>query len=54
MLKEEIESAASALYEGGWISDERDEIQEEYNLSDKWVDAICEKLKEYERIDKND
>lgn len=30
------------------------ERKEEYNLDDEWTDAICEKLKEYERIDKND
>lgn len=35
--EEEVENCASALYDGGWRSDERDE-----------------KLKEYERIDKND
>lgn len=52
--EEEVENCASALYDGGWRSDERDEIQEEYNLDDEWTDAICEKLKEYERIDKND
>lgn len=52
--EEEVENSASALYDGGWRSDERDEIQEEYNLDDEWTDAICEKLKEYERIDKND
>lgn len=52
--EEEVENCASALYDGGWRSDERDEIQKEYNLDDEWTDAICEKLKEYERIDKND
>lgn len=54
MFEEEVENAASALYEGRWISDERNEMQEEYNLSDEWTDAICKKLKEYERIDRND
>lgn len=52
--EEEVENCAAALYDDGWRSDERDEIQKEYNLDDEWTDAICEKLKEYERIDKND
>ena len=54
IYEEAVESCASALYESGWRSDERDEIQEECNLDDQWTDAICEKLKEYEGIDKND
>lgn len=52
--EEEVENCAAALYDGGWRNDERDEIQEEYNLDDEWTDAICKKLEEYERIDKND
>lgn len=49
--EEEVENCTAALYDGGWRSDERDEIQKEYNLDDEWTDAICKKLKEYERID---
>lgn len=51
---DEIENCATALYEEGWRSDDRDELKEEYNLDNEWTDAICKKLKEYERIDKND
>lgn len=51
---DEIENCAAALYGEGWRSDDRDELKEEYNLDNGWTDAICKKLKEYERIDKND
>lgn len=50
-FKEEVETAASALYDGGWRSSEKDEMKEEYNLNDEWAEAICEKLKEYEKED---
>lgn len=46
--EEEVENCAATLYNGGWRSKDRDEIKEEYNMDDKWTDAICEKLKEYE------
>lgn len=44
----DIESSAAALYDGGWRSDDREELIEEYQLSEDEADAICEKLKEYE------
>ena len=47
MIKD-IESSAAALYDGGWRSDDREELIEEYQLSGDEADAICEKLKEYE------
>jgi hypothetical protein len=51
---DEVESCATALYKEGWRSNDKDELKAEYNLNNKWANAICEKLKEYERIDKND
>jgi hypothetical protein len=47
MIKD-IESSAAALYDGGWRSDDREELIAEYQLSEDEADAICEKLKEYE------
>lgn len=47
MIKD-IESSAAALFDGGWRSDDREELIAEYQLSEKEADCICEKLKEYE------
>lgn len=47
-FKEEVETCAAALYDDGWRSKDRDELQKEYNMDDEWTDAISEKLKEYE------
>lgn len=47
---DEIENCTAALYEEGWRSNDRDEMKEEYNLNNEWADAICKKLKEYERM----
>lgn len=44
----DIESSAAALYDGGWRSDDREELIAEYQLSEEEADEICEKLKEYE------
>lgn len=46
---DEVENCAAALYKEGWRSNDRDEMKKEYNLDNGWADAICEKLKEYER-----
>lgn len=51
---DEIESCTAALYKEGWRSNDKDELKAEYNLNNGWANAICEKLKEYERIDRND
>lgn len=45
---DDVESSAAALYDGGWRSDDREELIAEYQLSSDEADAICEKLKEYE------
>jgi hypothetical protein len=47
--EEEVENCAAALYDGGWRSEDREQIKEEYKMDDEWTNAICEKLKEYER-----
>jgi hypothetical protein len=50
-FKEEVETCASALYDGGWRSSDEDEMKKEYDLDDEWAEAICKKLKEYEKED---
>lgn len=47
-FNEEVEASAAALYDGGWRSKDRNELQREYNMDNEWTDAICKKLKEYE------
>lgn len=46
---DEIESCAEALHKEGWRSNDKDELKAEYNLNNGWANAICEKLKKYER-----
>lgn len=51
---DEIENNVAVLYKEGWRSNDKEEMKAEFELNDEWTDAICKKLKEYERIDKND
>lgn len=39
---------ACSLYDGGWRKEDREEIKEEYSLTDREVDIICERLEELE------
>lgn len=41
-------TSAAALYDGGWRAEDRDELIDEYNMSEEEADAICEILAEYE------
>jgi hypothetical protein len=45
---EDIRSSASAMYDGGWRSTDRDDIMSSYDLTEEEADQICEVLKEYE------
>ena len=36
--------SASALYDGGWRSSDREMLRDEYDLSDEQLDLICEIL----------
>lgn len=38
-------TSATALYDGGWRAEDRDELVAEYNLSEEEADAICEDLR---------
>lgn len=46
MLKD-IESAAAALYDGGWRAEDKDQLVDEYELDVEEADAICDRLAEY-------
>ncbi len=49
MLKD-ITSSAAALYDGGWRSDDKEQLIEEYNLTEKEAIALVEQLAEYEQM----
>ena len=48
MIKD-YESSAAALYDGGWRAEDRDQLIEEYELTEDEADKICEILASYEK-----
>lgn len=40
---------ACSLYDGGWRKEDREEMREEYNLTDREVNIICDRLEELEK-----
>ena len=44
----DILSAAASLYDGGWRSEDRDDLIEEYGLTGVEADKLCEALAEYD------
>jgi hypothetical protein len=40
---------AAALYDGGWRSEDKEELMSEYGLSEDEADELCEALKAYEQ-----
>lgn len=49
----DIEMSASALYDGGWRAEDKEQLMAEYGLSDEEATEICEWLKEFEESDKD-
>ena len=47
MLKD-IESSAAALYDGGWRSEDKEQLISEYDLTEEEAEAICERLAAFE------
>lgn len=41
-------SSAAALYDGGWRASDKDELMEEYELTEEEADRLCEILADYE------
>lgn len=48
----ELEYAAASLYDGGWRAADRDDLIEEYGMTESDADRICAKLSEYENDSK--
>ena len=44
----DYESAAAALYDGGWRVEDRDQLKVEYDLSDEDVERIADLLATYD------
>ena len=38
----------ASLYDGGWRSEDKEELKVQYGLTDEEADEICEELKLYE------
>ena len=49
MRKHEIEQAASSLYDGGWRSEDREQLIQEYDLSEREANEICKLLDELDK-----
>ena len=44
-----LQSIAAALYDGGWRSGDKDQIIEEYGLSESDAETVCALLEKYEK-----
>lgn len=44
----DINSSASALHEGGWTSEDKEQLMQEYQLTEEDAEEICEELKKFE------
>ena len=42
-------ASAAALYDGGWRAEDRDQLIEEYELTEEEAGKICEILASYEK-----
>jgi hypothetical protein len=47
MNMNDIENAASALYDGGWRVGDREQLKRVHGLTDKQADVLCRELAEY-------
>ena len=47
-FRPEVLNAAAALYAGGWTSADREQLQEEYSLTDEETEALCMIFLEWE------
>lgn len=48
MTQENTEYSAAALFDGGWRSEDREEIRHFYDLTEEEADEICGELQEIE------
>jgi hypothetical protein len=49
MKREKTESAAAALYDGGWRASDREQLISEYELTEDEAEAICAELERIEQ-----
>ena len=45
MTAENIQAMATALYDGGWTSDDREWLMDEYKLTPEEADLICQEIR---------
>lgn len=45
----DLDSCAWSLYDGGWRSTDREQLQADYSLTDAEADALADALQECER-----
>ena len=45
MTAENIQSMAAALYDGGWTSNDREWLMDEYKLTPLEADLICQEIR---------
>ena len=50
--KTRIADIAASLYDGGWRAADREQMIEEYELTEDEADGICELLNAYENADR--
>ena len=43
----EVDTIASALYDGGWRAEDRDWMIEEYGFTEENADLICKTLRDF-------
>ena len=48
MIKD-VQSSAAALYDGGWRAADKDDLIEEYGLTEQEAQEICAELEKYEK-----
>lgn len=44
----DYESAAAALFDGGWTSEDKEQLIEEYALTKEEAETICKELSRFE------
>lgn len=50
-MNDALTSDAANLYDGGWRAEDRNDLIEEYGITEDYADDICELLAEYAEDD---
>lgn len=50
MMTIDNQYTAAALYNGGWRSDDREDLMEEYGINDAEADELCKELRKMEDL----